>query len=126
MHDPLWMSLLLCQHIAAGAVAFVVAPIALFSVKGDKTHRFWGKIYFVAMAVVAVTALTMALYRPVLFLALVAVFSFYTAFLGYRVLRMKALPSGKKVNTLDWMAAAVTFFSSLRIYTRKSSIGKKL
>ena len=42
----------------------------------------------------AATALPMALYRPVLFLALVAVFSFYAAFSGYRVLKLKELARG--------------------------------
>ena len=41
----------------------------------------------------------MAIYRPVLFLALVAVFSFYAAFSGYRVLKLKDLPRGGQGKT---------------------------
>jgi hypothetical protein len=48
--------------------------------KGGKGHRLWGNIFFRCMAIVAVTALVMAAYRPILFLALVAIFSFYAAF----------------------------------------------
>ena len=48
------------------------------------------------MAVVASTAMVLALYRPILFLALVAVFSFYAAFSAYRVLFHKNLPQGRK------------------------------
>jgi hypothetical protein len=44
-------------HILAGTIALLVAPIALLTVKGGPTHRRWGKVYFWAMAVVAVTAL---------------------------------------------------------------------
>jgi len=113
MHDPLWMRAFLAVHISAGASAFVLAPLALATAKGGKAHRLWGKIYFWAMAVVAVTALVMAVYRPILFLALVAVFSFYSAFSGYRVLGQKAAYKGEKTaTTLDWFAAGFTFISS--------------
>jgi uncharacterized membrane protein len=113
MHDPLWMKAFLAVHVAAGASAFVLAPLALLTAKGGRAHRRFGKIYFWAMAIVAATALVMALYRPVLFLALVAVFSFYAAFVGYRVLGQKAAYKGEKVaTTLDWFAAAVTFVAS--------------
>jgi hypothetical protein len=113
MHDPLWMKAFLGVHITAGASAFALAPIALLTAKGGKAHRRWGKIYFWAMAVVTVTALVMAIYRPVLFLALVAVFSFYSAFVGYRVLGQKAAYKGEKtVTSLDWFAAVFTFIAS--------------
>ena len=91
-------------HISAGATAFVMAPLALATAKGGKAHRRWGKIYFWAMAVVGATALVLAIYRPLLFLALVAIFSFYAAFSGYRVLFHKDLVRGGKVGWTDWLA----------------------
>jgi hypothetical protein len=69
-------------------------------------------VYLWAMGGVAVTALPMALYRPVLFLAMVAVFSFYAAFSGYRVLKLKDLTRGGKAKPIDWIAGALTFASS--------------
>jgi len=54
----------------------------------------------------------MALYRPVLFLAMVAVFSFYAAFSGYRVLRLKDLAQGGSAEPIDWAAGGLTFISS--------------
>lgn len=114
MHDPLWMRVMLALHIACGSLAFVLAPVALMTAKGGKAHRRWGKVYFYAMAGVAVSAIIMAAYRPVLFLALVAIFSFYSAFLAYRVLGQKGAVMGKKVVwPLDWTAAGFTFFTSL-------------
>jgi len=113
MHDPLWMRAILAVHVAAGASAFVLAPLALMTAKGGKAHRRWGKIYFWAMAVVAVTAIVMSIYRPVLFLGLVAIFSFYSAFVGYRVLGQKAAYKGEKTaTTLDWFVAGFTFVTS--------------
>jgi uncharacterized membrane protein len=112
MHDPLWMRAFLGVHIAAGVGAFVLAPLALLSAKGGKAHRRWGKIYFWSMAVVASTAFVMAAYRPVLFLALVAIFSFYNAFVAYRVLGQKAAVSGAKVvRPLDWIGGLFCFTS---------------
>lgn len=113
MHDPLWMRVFLAVHVTAGGGAFVLAPLALVTAKGGKAHRLWGKIYFWCMAVVAVTAFVMALYRPVLFLALVAVFSFYAAFAAYRILGQKAAYKGESVvRPLDWIAAVICFVSS--------------
>jgi uncharacterized membrane protein len=112
MNDPLWIKSLLGVHIAAGSTAFLMAPLALASAKGGNAHRRWGKIYFWSMAVVGSTALVLALYRPIFFLALVAVFSFYAAFSAYRVLFHKNLPKGQKVTWPDWAAAIITFASS--------------
>jgi uncharacterized membrane protein len=116
MQDPMWIRGLLGVHVAAGTVSFVMAPVALATAKGGHAHRRWGKVYFWAMAVVAATALVLSLYRPILFLALVAVFSFYAAFAAYRVLGQKnAARADVKVAALDWAAAAVTFSTSLAL-----------
>ncbi len=116
MQDPMWIRGLLGVHVAAGAVSFVMAPIALATAKGGRAHRRWGKVYFWAMAVVASTALVLSLYRPILFLALVAVFSFYCSFSAYRVLGQKGAVRGEAVVTAgDWTVAAVTFVASLAL-----------
>ncbi len=111
-HDPVWMRVFLGVHISAGFLSFLLAPVALVTAKGGPAHRRWGMVYLWAMGVVAGTALPMALFRPVLFLALVAVFSFYAAFSGYRVLKLKDLPRGGRAKPVDWIAAGVTFCSS--------------
>ena len=113
MHDPLWMHAFLAVHVAGGAGAFILAPLALVTAKGGKAHRLWGKIYFWCMAIVACTALVMAAYRPILFLALVAIFSFYSAFVAYRVLGQKAAWQGAPVvHPMDWLAAVLCFAAS--------------
>lgn len=111
-HDPLWMKVFLGVHITAGASSFLLAPVALATAKGGKAHKLWGMVYLWSMGVVAATALPMALYRPVLFLALVAVFSFYAAWSGFRVTRLKALARGESATPIDWAAAVLTFCSS--------------
>ena len=110
--DPMWMKAFLGVHITAGALSFLLAPAALATAKGGKQHRRWGKVYLWSMGVVAATALPMALYRPVLFLALVAVFSFYACFSAWRVLALKDLPKGGHAKPVDWAAAVITFATS--------------
>ena len=109
MTDPMWMKVMLGVHIAAGFSAFVLAPIALVTAKGGKAHRLWGKVYFWAMTTVSTTALPMALYRPVLFLALVSIFSWYNAFTAYRVLYLKDLVRGGSAKAVDWVVGGLTF-----------------
>ncbi len=111
--DPVWMKGLLTVHVACGFGAFLLAPVVLSLAKGGKEHKRWGMVYLWAMGGVAATALPMALYRPVLFLAMVAVFSFYAAFSGYRVLKLKDLARGGSAKPIDWIAGVLTFASSL-------------
>jgi len=99
-------------HILAGAIALFVAPVPMLTAKGGRTHRRWGKVYFWAMAVVAATAVALAVWRPVVFLALLAVFSFYNAFSGYRALSRKRPREGQGATRLDWTAALVTLAAS--------------
>jgi uncharacterized membrane protein len=110
--DPVWMKALLTVHVACGFGSFLLAPVALATAKGGKQHKRWGMVYLWSMGVVAATALPMALYRPVLFLALVAVFSFYLAFSGYRVTRLKELVRGGSAAPIDWIAAVICFSAS--------------
>jgi hypothetical protein len=103
---------LLLIHVAAGMAALVLAPIAMVTVKGGPAHRRWGAVYYWAMAVVALTAVILAVWRPNPFLALVAVFSFYFAFRGRRVLGHKRPERGEGPTALDWVAAVGTAAAS--------------
>jgi uncharacterized membrane protein len=102
-------------HIASGFTAFFIAPIALVSAKGGRTHRRWGKIYFYAMSVVAASAIILALHRPNYFLAFTSVFSFYLAFSGYRALSRKRPLEGETAAPRDWFAAVLTLACSVAL-----------
>jgi uncharacterized membrane protein len=110
--DPLWVKVFLTIHIAAGTMSFLLAPVALATAKGGKQHKRWGRVYLWSMGAVAATAVPMAFFFPVRFLALVAVFSFYLAFAGYRVLRLKDLARGGDAEPIDWIAGVITFAAS--------------
>ena len=100
-------TVVLAIHIAAGSIALVVAPAAMATAKGSLWHRRWGRIFVWAMGIVAATALVLATIRPNLFLALVALFSFYLAFIGQREIARRRLPSGRRAAPLDWGGALV-------------------
>jgi hypothetical protein len=106
------MTILLWAHIGAGTLAFGLAPAAMLTAKGGSAHRRWGKIYFWSMAVVAATALVLSLWRLRLFLTLLAVFSFYMAFTGFRALFRKRPTAGQGPAAVDWAAALLTLASS--------------
>ena len=98
-------------HIVFGAVALFIAPLAMVTVKGGLWHRRWGKLYFWAMAGVAVTATVMCWLRTGLFLFLIAILSFYLALSGYRVLRQKN-PQNKP-DWIDWSITAVMILAGV-------------
>src|SRR5207253_1909193 len=92
-------------HISAGMLALGLAPVAMLTVKGGQAHRRWGKIYFWAMAVVAASAVILALWRPRFFRALRAVFCLYVACSGYRARSRKPPSRGQGPAAIDWAAA---------------------
>jgi hypothetical protein len=106
---------LLAIHITAGIISFLVAPIALIVKKGGAAHRKWGKIFFWSMTVVAITAIIMAPMKNNLFLTLVAVFSFYLAFSGYRALYRKNAYKTGKTAFIDWFFAILNLIFSLTL-----------
>ena len=97
------LRVLMGLHIAAGFTALVVAPIAMAVQKGGNAHRLWGKVFFYAMAVVAVTAIIVGIARANILLALVAVFSFHMIASGYRALYLKRLHEGQRPERIDYV-----------------------
>lgn len=87
-------------HIVFGAVALFIAPLAMMTAKGGLWHRRWGKIYFWAMAGVALTSAAMCWLRTGLFMFFITILSFYLAITGYRVLKRKKVTD--KPQALDW------------------------
>jgi uncharacterized membrane protein len=101
-------------HIAAGFVALLGGLGAFVTEKGGHRHRKLGRTYVYAMAVVAGTALALLPMDPTAirqFLALVAVFSFYFAFSGYRVLSRKR-PTDEAA-PVDWVAVGLLAVSGV-------------
>lgn len=113
MNSLLVFSVVLRIHIFFGAIALFVAPAAMLTRKGGLWHRRWGKMFFWSITVVAVTAVVMSLIRSGLFLLLVALFSFYLAFTGYRVLSRKT--PQQRPSKADWTAASTILLGGLAL-----------
>jgi uncharacterized membrane protein len=101
-------------HVAAGAVAILAGVGALATTKGGPRHRRAGKGFVASMGVVVATSVGLLALDPStfrVFLALVAVFSGYLAFSGYRVLSRTRAADGPA--TLDWAAAVAVVCACL-------------
>ena len=76
---------LLYLHVLAGFISLGIAYVLLFIKKGNKRHKKLGIIYVYGMSTIFVTAIPLSLlgeFNPFLFV--IAIFSFYLAFSGYR------------------------------------------
>lgn len=103
---PALVRVLLAFHIAAGTIALLVVPVVMAVRKGDVIHRRLGLVFVYGMFVVAATALTIAPYFGSYFLLLIAVFSAYLTFLGWRALSRKH-PEREPAGAADWTGAVL-------------------
>lgn len=105
----------LAVHIGAGFIALLAGAVALVSQKGGRPHVTAGKVYVAAMAVVVVTVLPLFVVEPGSFfrrfLLLVAVFSGYFVFSGYRVLDRKGATADG--DSVDHFAAGLVSVACL-------------
>lgn len=98
----------LAAHVLTGFLALFAGAGALVTRKGGRRHRLLGRGYVYAMTFVAGSSLALYAFTPSdtrLFLALVAVFSYYFVFSGYRVLARKR--PGDDPAPLDWAAVGL-------------------
>lgn len=101
-------------HVLAGFLALFAGAGALATKKGGRRHRKLGRVYVYAMTFVAGSALLLYGFDPTftrLFLGLVAVFSYYFVFSGYRVLGRKR-PADEPA-AVDWAAVALLTLAGL-------------
>ena len=98
--------ILLAIHVAAGTVALICAFVALAVKKGRKVHNVVGRIYFLAMMVIAATAIPVSIIRPNAMLFLVALFSSYMAYVGWRFGRQARLKVEAKP-VVEWAMLAI-------------------
>ena len=106
------MFVLLPIHILTGALALVSAAVALYCVKGKRTHILSGKIYFWSMVTIFLTAIPMSIASSDIFLFLIAIFSFYLAFAGMRFARNRnGIPTRS-----DWLAVFSMMLSGIGMW----------
>lgn len=79
----------LMLHIAAGFTSLASGILALIVTKGGKLHRRAGLLFFWAMMLIALTAVSISISRKNDFLLMIAIFSFFQAYFGYRAILRK-------------------------------------
>jgi len=102
-------AILLTAHIFAGSVALLTAAVALVTQKGGTKHVRAGRVYAISMTMVFLTAVPLAILGSSVFLLLIAVFSFYLVFAGWRFARNYT----GSPHIVDWAAVAAIALAGL-------------
>ncbi len=110
---------LLAIHIAAGSVALLTAAMAMVAPKGERWHVLAGRIYAVGMTLVFVTAVPLAILGSSIFLLLIAFFSFYLVFAGWRFARNRQ----RRAHPVDWAAVGILAVTGLGMWGYAIIIG---
>ena len=104
------LKILLALHVLCGFTALAMGLGALVVLKGGKSHKRMGMVYFYAMIGVAITAVSISIPKQQFFLLMIAIFSFFQCYFGFRTTRDKAF----QANPADWavlgLAAVNSFF----------------
>ncbi len=96
-------------HIAFGFTALITGLAAIFSEKGQKKHRLFGKIFFYSMLGVAAIAIFISIIKDNQFLLIIGIFAFYMDYSGYRAIKNKSL----KPSALDWLILLIASCNSI-------------
>ena len=104
--------ILLAVHIAAGSVSLAMAGVALVTAKGARWHVLAGRVFAIGMTVVFLTAVPLAILGASTFLFLIAVFSFYLVFAGWRFARNRQ----RRAHPVDWIAVGVIGVTGLAMW----------
>ena len=101
-------NLMLAVHVAGGTLALLAGPVAMAARKGRALHRMSGRAYAIAMAGTAASALVLAVATRDLLLLVIAVFSFFLVFNGWRALSQRRLHEGQGARWFDWLVSGLT------------------
>jgi uncharacterized membrane protein len=99
-------------HVIAGIGALIFGALAIILKKNTPKHKPIGRFYFYCMTIIFVTGVFLSVFKGLLFLFFIAIFTYYATIIAYRALRLKNLHNGQKPAKIDWIVegvAAVTF-----------------
>lgn len=106
------VKLSLITHIATGTIALVTGLIPMLAKKGSRLHNRAGLLYVYCMIAVAASAVFLCVFQPFklfrLFLAGIAVFSFYLSFTGWRATKQKKTGPAFGDRVLTFVTLAVS------------------
>ena len=110
---------LLVIHIAAGSIALLAALAALVTAKGGVIHVRAGRVYAIGMTLIFLTAVPLAILGADVFLLLIAFFSFYLIFAGWRFARNRS----RRPQPVDWVAVAIMGLTGLAMWGYAVALG---
>ena len=108
---------MLIIHIVAGFLALVCGAIAIATKKGKGVHLKAGRIYFWSMIIVALTALYLSVVNVIPFLFLIAIFSFYLTWSGYKAIHWKSRALPTSVYWFDAITSHITALFGIAMVT---------
>ena len=111
--------ILLFIHITAGSIALLTAFVALVTAKGGVIHIRAGRVYAIGMSVIFLTAVPLAALGADVFLPLIAFFSFYLVFAGWRFARNRS----RRTQPVDWIAVAIMGLTGLGMWAYAVVLG---
>ena len=111
--------ILLVIHITAGSIALLTAFVALVTAKGGVIHIRADRVYAIGMSVIFLTAVPLAALGADVFLLLIAFFSFYLVFAGWRFARN----SSRRAQPVDWIAVAIMGLTGLGMWAYAVVLG---
>lgn len=100
-------------HVMAGIGALVFGALAIILKRNTPRHKPIGRIYFYCMTIIFATGVFLSVYKGLLFLFFISIFTYYATIIAYRALKLKKLHEGQKPEKIDWIVEAIagtTFF----------------
>lgn len=82
--------ILLVAHIIFGFVALAGGLVAMMAKKGLKAHKLSGKIFFVSMLIVALSAIGISLIKDIQFMLHIGIFTLFMDYFGYKAVSKRA------------------------------------
>lgn len=101
------VAVLTALHVGVGVLCLGLGPSVLLVRPGGLKHKERGRVFLRLMAAMGASAFLLLLIRFNSFFFVLAVFSYYLAFSGYRVLRRKSPGQGDNARAIDWAAATL-------------------
>lgn len=101
--------ILLLFHIVCGTTAMACSIGAIATQKGSNQHKGYGRYFFYGMTGIFITAIPMAYIKSNIFLFLIALFSYYLAYSGWRFAKRR----GAVIPIRDWLVCLGMLIASL-------------
>lgn len=106
----------LIVHVIAGFGALIFGALTIILKSKTPKHKKVGKVYFYCMTIIFITGIYISLYKNIIFLFLIAIFTYYFCCTAYRALKLKGLNITQKPKLIDWLInsiAGITFIGMI-------------